>query len=111
MADPWVNNGSMQDLSDLAENSMWPTSQAGGNMQSSNREAMTAPGSEPVDPVPDRSEQGDPHIDLAEAMPPGTDGKPEVTGQQREYTPGTPSWKPTTRPKTVVTGPTGATTS
>lgn len=40
-----------------------PTSQAGGNMQSSSEQAATAPGSEPVDPLPDRASQGDPHVE------------------------------------------------
>ena len=39
-----------------------PTSQAAGNMQSSPRLAMTARGSEPVDPLPDRDHQGDPTV-------------------------------------------------
>jgi hypothetical protein len=39
-----------------------PTSQAGGNMTSSSKYAMTAPGSPPTDPVPPASEQGNPKI-------------------------------------------------
>lgn len=39
-----------------------PTSQAGGNMMSSNRFAMTAPGSPPTDPLPPSKDQGDPAI-------------------------------------------------
>jgi hypothetical protein len=110
MADfEWVNKGSCADLSELADDSMWPSSMAGGNMQSSNKLAMTAPGSEPVDPVPDRSEQGDPHVALASPMPPATDGKPKA---RTDHTPAPrPSWGPTTRPKTVVTGRNGTTTT
>lgn len=52
----------MRDLSDLAVNSITATSQAAGNMTSSNATAMTAPGTEPVDPLPDRDHQGDPHL-------------------------------------------------
>ena len=110
MADfSWENKGSYADMSELAVNSMWPTSQAGGNMQSSAKEALTAPGSEPVDPVPDRSEQGDPHIDLAQPMPTGQDGKRRVSAGSRPSV--SASWGQTTRPKIDRTGPTGATTS
>jgi hypothetical protein len=53
-----------------------PTSQAAGNMTSSNRDAMTAPGGRPVDPLPDRSEQGDPEIDTTgHARTTVTDGR------------------------------------
>ncbi len=54
----------MQDLSNLARNGPWVTSQAGGNMMSSNEQAMTAPGSDPADPLPDRTKQGDPTVDV-----------------------------------------------
>jgi len=56
----------VQDLSALAKNSITVTSQAGGNMQSSNENAMTAPGSRPVDPLPERTDQGDPTLDVAD---------------------------------------------
>ena len=56
----------MQDLSDLAANGPWVTSQAGGNMMSSNEQAMTAPGSPPADPLPDREHQGDPTVTLTD---------------------------------------------
>lgn len=52
----------MQDLSHMAANGPWATSQAGGNMMSSNEQAMTAPGSPPADPLPDREHQGDPTV-------------------------------------------------
>jgi hypothetical protein len=52
----------MQDLSALAKNGPWISSQAGGNMQSSNEQAQTAPGSPPADPLPDREHQGDPTV-------------------------------------------------
>lgn len=94
----------MQDLSQLAENSMWATSQAGGNMQSSSRQAMTAPGAPPVDPVPDRSEQGDPVIELGTPMKTGTSGKPPASGLT-SYTPGPAKWSPTTVPQVVRSKP------
>lgn len=79
----------MQDLSQLAEDSMWVTSQAAGNMTSSNENAMTAPGSRPVDPLPDRATQGDPTVDLPVATPPG-----EPDGRVHDgYTPSPVSWK------------------
>jgi hypothetical protein len=56
----------MQDLSKMLTTdpvtALAPTSQAGGNMMSSNRLAMTAPGSEPVDPLPPAQDQGDPKV-------------------------------------------------
>jgi hypothetical protein len=61
----------MEDLSHLCPGgpvtALAPTSQAGGNMMSSNDLAMTAPGGRPVDPLPDRAEQGDPAIDASGA--------------------------------------------
>jgi hypothetical protein len=88
----------VKDLSHLADDSMWVTSQAGGNMQSSNRLAMTAPGSQPVDPVPDRTQQGDPHIELEAKRPPGQDGKPQPS---KSYTPNPARWGPVTVPDVV----------
>lgn len=65
----------MQDLSSLAADGPWITSQAAGNMTSSNEGAMTGKGSEPVDPLPDRSEQGDPKVGFTDTLnvnyPPG----------------------------------------
>lgn len=81
MAIAWENKGSYQDMSDLASDSIWPSSQAAGNMTSSSRQAMTAPGSAPVDPVPDRNRQGDPSIPLGSEMATGTSGKPQASGQ------------------------------
>jgi hypothetical protein len=79
----------MQDLSPLAKDSMWVTSQAAGNMTSSTEKAMTAPGSRPVDPLPDRASQGDPSVDLGDALPVGT--PPRKTDDS--YRPGPVSWK------------------
>jgi hypothetical protein len=75
----WVNKGTVGDLSPLAEDSMWPTSQAAGNMSSSNAAAMTAPGSMPVDPLPDRMHQSDPQVTPSgPEIEPGTSGKPQA---------------------------------
>lgn len=56
----------MEDVSSLLPGdpitALSPTSQAGGNMMSSNRYAMTAPGSQPTDPLPPAKDQGDPKI-------------------------------------------------
>ena len=81
----------MQDLSHLAANSIVPTSQAGGNMMSSNDLAMTAPGSRPVDPLPDRDKQGDPHLDVPAATPVGT----SPARRPGSYSPAPVSWKDT----------------
>jgi hypothetical protein len=90
----------MQDLSPLAKDSMWASSQAGGNMTSTNRQAMTAPGSPPVDPLIDRASQGDPTVQLGEQMKTGTSGKPQASGQA-SFTPTPVRWGPTTVPKVV----------
>jgi hypothetical protein len=83
----------VQDLSNLAKDSMWVTSQAGGNMTSSNEKAMTAPGSPPVDPLPDRAKQDDPTVDLGKQTRPGDDGKPQAKGEDWSP-PGPPKWGP-----------------
>jgi hypothetical protein len=93
----------MKDLSHLAKDSMWPTSQAGGNMMSSNAAAMTAPGSLPADPLPPEKEQGDPAVTLPGLLPSGTDGKPKP----RDYTPSPARWGPVTIPDVVRDSPPG----
>lgn len=60
----------MIDLSHLALDGPWVTSQAAGNMTASNAGAMTGPGSPPVDPAP--SSQGDPHVTASGNVPVGT---------------------------------------
>lgn len=65
----------MEDLSHLAADSMWPTSQAAGNMMSGRPAAMSAPGTPPVDPLPPSSDQGDPHV-----SPAAYDGRHTVRG-------------------------------
>jgi hypothetical protein len=52
----------MQNLSGLAVNSMWVTSQEGGNLVHDNSGAMTAPGSRPVTPMPPVADQPDPTV-------------------------------------------------
>lgn len=54
----------MRDLSALAVDSMWVTSQEGGNLVHDNSGAMTAPGSRPVTPMPPEVEQPDPTVAL-----------------------------------------------
>jgi hypothetical protein len=90
----------MQDLSNMAADSMWVTSQAGGNMVSSNEGAHTAPGSQPVDKLTDRDVQSDPHVEMPPQQAPGTDGKPSARGQD-SYSPARPAWKATTTPNVV----------
>lgn len=98
----WVNKGSYTDLSGMAKDSIWPSSQAAGNMTSSSREAMAAPGSAPVDPVPDRNKQGDPTIALGPLMATGTSGKPQASGQaSTTQTTRRARWGATTVPKVV----------
>jgi hypothetical protein len=79
---------------------MWVTSQAGGNMVSSNEGAFSAPGSQPVDKLKDRDVQSDPHVELPAAAPPGTSGKPKARSQHGTP-PGAPSWKPAGSPGVV----------
>jgi hypothetical protein len=86
------------DLSGLAKDSMWVTSQAGGNMVSSNDGAHTAPGSQPVDKLTDRDVQSDPHVELPPPTPPGTDGKPKAHTWTK---PGPPAWTPVSHPDPV----------
>jgi hypothetical protein len=68
----------VQDLSSLAEDAMWPTSQAAGNMTSGRDKAMSAPGSPPVDPLPPSAKQGDPKVEFSPGgrREPGDTGKP-----------------------------------
>lgn len=78
----------MQDLSGMAANGPWVTSQAGGNMMSSTEQAMTGPGSPPADPLPDREHQGDPKVTLA--------AKPRaVLEHGTSYSPSAVAWKDT----------------
>lgn len=65
------------------------SSMAAGNMVSSNEHAQTAPGSQPVDPLPDRTSQGDPTIDIGPARAVGDNGRPEPG----TYSPTPLTWK------------------
>ena len=85
----------MQDLSSLAEGSMWPTSQAAGNMMSGRARAMSAPGSTPTDPLPPEKDQGEPVVQIPDQVPPGRDGKPPA---RPAWSPAAPSWGKTTVP-------------
>jgi hypothetical protein len=78
-----------------------PVSMAGGNMMSDNKLAMTAPGSQPVDPLPPAKEQADPLITASNSTPirPGGDGKPRAGAGS--YSPARPAWARTTSPETV----------
>ncbi|HXJ26521.1 MAG TPA: hypothetical protein VNH17_12510 [Streptosporangiaceae bacterium] len=98
----------MQDLSKLAEDSMWPTSQAAGNRQSKPDKAMTAPGSSPVDRELDTANLADPHVELDPPMPPGTDGKPQASGQAG-YSPAPAAWKPASPPQVIRSRENGTT--
>lgn len=82
----------MQDLSHMARNGPWVTSQAGGNMISSNEQALTAPGSPAADPLPDRDHQGDPSVTASGTRPVGTPPARVTTGH---YIPATATWMPT----------------
>jgi len=104
MAASWGDNvGSLQDLSGLAADSMWVTSQAAGNMMSGRPDAMSAPGSDPVDPLPPAEDQGNPHVKASNPaqVPPGTDGKPQASSQAGSPGLPAPSWKRTTRPDVI----------
>lgn len=91
----------MQDLSHLAADSMWPTSQEGGNMMSGRPGAMSAPGSQPVTPLPPAKDQGVPHVDLGSQQKTGDDGKPRARTTAGKPNLPEPSWKPTTTPDVI----------
>jgi hypothetical protein len=97
----------VEDLSKLAKDSITVSSMAGGNMSSSNRLAMTAPGSPPVDPLIDRAKQGNPTVKLGAQMKTGTSGKPQASGQT-SYTPSPARWGPTTVPQVIRAEPVNA---
>jgi hypothetical protein len=94
----------VQDLSGLAKDSLTVSSMGAGNMTSSNRLALTAPGSVPVDPVQPEAAQGDPTIDLGTPMKTGTSGKPQAS-RQETYTPSPARWGPVTAPEVVRSEP------
>jgi hypothetical protein len=87
----------MQDLSTLAEGSMWPTSQAAGNMMSGRSRAMSAPGSKPTDPLPPAKDQGEPDVQASPGpvIRPGTDGKTQASTQIDTTPAPRPAWTTT----------------
>lgn len=103
----WENKGSYKDLSNLLPvdpiTALAPTSQAGGNMlaQEGNDNAMTAPGSPPVDNMNDHLSQvhEDPTITPSNKtkIEPSDDGKPQST-DEIGYSARHPSWQPPVPP-------------
>ena len=91
----------MQDLSALAKDSMWVVSQEGGNMMSGRPGAMSAPGSQPVTPLPPAKDQGTPHVELGPAQKTGDDGKPKARTTAGKPDLPVPAWKPTTTPDVI----------
>ena len=76
------------DLSRLAEGSLAVSAMSGGNTVSSNAAAMTAPGSPPVDRMPNQAELADPSLELT--------AKPvSVLVSGTGYTPAPVTWKET----------------
>jgi hypothetical protein len=60
---------------------------------------MSAPGSQPVDPLPPAKDQGDPELDYSgPQIPPGTSGKPKAS---TTYSPPPPAWGKTTTPDVI----------
>jgi hypothetical protein len=70
-------------------------------MMSDNKLAGTAPGSQPVDPLPPAKEQADPKVTASNStqIRPGTSGKPRASAGSLSRTP--PSWSKTTTPGTT----------
>lgn len=81
----------MRDLSALAADSMWVTSQEGGNLVHDNSGAMTAPGSRPVTPLPPVEDQPDPAVALGTALKVGAPARhPQPSAS---FTPAAVTWK------------------
>ena len=83
----------MRDLSPLAKDSVTATSQAAGNMTSSASNAMTAPGSQPVNPLPPATDQDDPDIAVPRPIPVSWTGKPPPRASPSWHPPA-PRWAP-----------------
>ena len=82
----------MRDLSALAKDSMWITSQEGGNMVHDNTGAYSSPGSEPVTPIPPPDKQPDPTVTFSgDELPVGT---PPRRADDTSYTPSPAVWGP-----------------
>ena len=91
----------VQDLSNLAADSIWVTSQEAGNMVSGRPGAMSAPGSQPVTPLPPAKDQGTPHVDVGPQSKPGNDGKPKARTTAGKPGLPEPAWKHTTAPDVI----------
>lgn len=80
----------MRDLSDLAKDAMWVTSQEGGGLVHDNTPAFSAPGTEPATPMPDKAEMANPTVTPAgERLPTGTPPR-----RIEAYTPSAAKWGP-----------------
>lgn len=102
MAD-WVNNGSIRDISNLAKDSLAPTSQHGGNQVWANT-AHTAPGGASGDLGNDLNEAvvvTAPVIEMQPEIAPGTDGKPKARSGQGTPSISPPNWGKTSVPDVV----------
>jgi hypothetical protein len=91
MPPAWVSKGSCRDLSRLADNAITATSQAAGNMMSSNATAMTAPGSQPVSPLPPAADQDTPNLTMTSQLEPGHSGKEDP--RPGDWNPPAPAWR------------------
>ena len=81
----------MRDLSALAKDSMWVTSQEGGNLVHDNSGAGTALGGRPVTPMPPAEDQPDPHVDMTAAGAVGVPARhPKPSAS---FTPAPVAWK------------------
>ena len=78
----------MRDLSALAAGSITVTSQEGGNLVHDNSPAMTAPGSEPVTPMPDEKQMPAPELGTSARVRVGTQPQPGAS-----YTASPMTWK------------------
>jgi hypothetical protein len=83
----------MQDLSNLplAKTSLWVSSMSGGNTTSSNANAMSAPGSVPVDPMPNAKDAADPTVGPMQDVPLGSPPR----RIDDSFSPSPVSWKET----------------
>jgi len=83
----------VQDLSNLplAKTALWVSSMSGGNTTSSNANAMSAPGSVPVDPMPNAKDVADPAVGPMQDIPVGK--LAETISES--YSPSPVSWKGT----------------
>jgi hypothetical protein len=92
----------VEDLSRLADDSMWCTSQGGGNVTTVRPAAMSAPGSAPVNPRLGEDERP-PHVAPSPEIPVSFTGKPEPAAGAPD--PAAPAWKPAGSPGVTRTPP------